>query len=106
MKEIAHRVHEDPLRCLPFQRLVKLFRNQSGVETTLVRMPLHSTESFAESFRIAILTARADLDAASNRVPGRICPLDGRVLRHDFWLLSAPANVSIRLDAPARNSAL
>ena len=69
-------------------------------------MRLHSTESFAESFRIAILTARADLDAASNRVPGRICPLDGRVLRHDFWLLSAPANVSIGLDAPARNSAL
>ena len=69
-------------------------------------MPLHSTESFAESFRIAILTARADLDAASNRVPGRICPLDGRVLRHDFWLLSAPANVSIGLDAPAQNSAL
>lgn len=45
-------------------------------------MPGHPSESFGKPLSIAICAAGTDLGATRNRVPSRISPLNGGVVRH------------------------
>ena len=76
VKEIAHRVDEDPLRLLPAKRLLQFFGDEAEVEALLKWMSLYSAEAFRKSFGVAVLATGADLRAAANRIPGRVGPLD------------------------------
>lgn len=55
---------------------MELFGNEPEIETLLVWVPLHSTESFRECLRIAMLAAGTDLRAPAHWIPCRISPLD------------------------------
>ena len=45
-------------------------------------MPLNPAKPLSKSFGIAVFAPRADLDAATNGIPGRVGPFDVRVKRH------------------------
>src|SRR5262249_31773752 len=45
-------------------------------------MTRNATKTLGEGFRIAVLTARTDLGAASNRIPSRVGPFDLRLVAH------------------------
>jgi hypothetical protein len=64
------------------QRFGQFVRNHPQVETLFVRMPWHSSKAFGEGFRIAVGTARADLGATGDRIPGSISPFDRALLSH------------------------
>src|SRR5262245_11743728 len=81
MEQVTHRVHEDHFRRRPSEWLSEFFRYDAEVEALLVRMSGHSTEAFGKRLGVAVKTARTDLRATPHRVPGRVGPFDGGVLR-------------------------
>src|SRR5882757_8107705 len=82
MKKIAHRVHENHPGSLPSERLEEPFGPQRQVKACSERMTGDTSKAFREPLGVAIVTTGADLCAAGDRVPGRICPLDSAVVSH------------------------
>jgi hypothetical protein len=83
MEEIAHGIDEDLPRGLPAERLPELFRDKADVEPLFKGVSWNATKALRESLGIAILAARADLRAATHRIPGRVGPFDLGLFAHD-----------------------
>lgn len=79
MKQIAHGVDENHFGISPTERLRELFGHESQVEALLVGMPLDAAKTLCERLGITVFAARADFRAAAHRVPGCVCPFDGRL---------------------------
>src|SRR4249919_757181 len=92
VEKVAHGVHEDHSRSLPFLRLIKSLRPDTQIEPLLVRMTRNASPSLRESLCIAGGAARRDLVATGNRVPSRLSPLDTRFICH---ALSYPMALSL-----------
>src|SRR5262249_49699005 len=82
VKQIAHGVDEDHSRLAPSERFRQFLRNKSQVESLFERMSCYAPKSLSEAFSVAVLTARTDLRAATNRIPRRISPFDLGKKRH------------------------
>jgi len=82
MEEVAHRVHEDPARRRPTDRVAELLRYEPEIEAELKRMTFYAAETFGERLGVAMLAARADLRAAAHRIPRGIRPFDLGVFAH------------------------
>jgi hypothetical protein len=76
MKEVAHGIDEYHAGLLPTQRLGQLLRYQTRIEAAFIGVARNAAKSFRKNFCIAILTARTNLGAPSDRVPSRVCPLN------------------------------
>src|SRR5579863_1489456 len=96
MEKVAHRINEDYFGFAPAQWLRELFRNQAQIKTLFVRMPLHPTKAFSESFGVAVFAAWADFGATTDGIPRGVRPLNGRSRAH---ILAFPGNVTITLSA-------
>ncbi len=55
---------------------------QTQAKAIAVPSVAHGREAESKAFRVAILAARTDLCAPSDRIPGGIRPLDGRIDSH------------------------
>jgi hypothetical protein len=86
VEQVAHGVDENALPGPPTERLVQLVGHKAKIEALLERMSPHPAESLRKSLGIAMLASRADLRAASDRVPGGVSPLDRRNLGHGVLL--------------------
>src|SRR5262245_33274385 len=82
MEEIAHRVDEDPSWLRPGRWHGHEVRLKRHVELISVSRLTHCMKASRHSERVAVLTARTDLCAASYGIPSRVCPLDRRCLCH------------------------
>ena len=82
MEQVGHRVHENLPRFSPPQRLLYLFGHEAQVEPLLVRMSRDASEPFRERLGVTVFTARAELRAATYRVPGALRPSDGGLCAH------------------------
>lgn len=76
MEQIAHGVDEHKFRRAPVEWLHKLVHRQSQIEPLFIGVPLDAAETLRESFGVAMLTARADLGAATDGIPGGVGPFD------------------------------
>src|SRR5262249_23750787 len=88
VKEIAHRVDEDRLRLPPMQGQLQHLWLEGQLEAVLVVCLPHRLEPLCHPFCVTVLAPWTDLGAASNRVPGGLCPLDARSERHQNSFLS------------------
>src|SRR5450759_939492 len=52
VEKIAHRIHEDSPGTLPLRGKAQSFGPDFQVKALLIRVPLHSTESFSKCLRI------------------------------------------------------
>ncbi len=92
MKQVAHGVDEDGLRCLPGQRQRQSVLVYRQVEPgRIVRLP-HGLEAFGHAFSIAVLAPGADLGAAGDGIPGRFRPFYGRTYTHSQLLQQVSGN--------------
>lgn len=82
VKQIAHGIHEDHARRSPAQGFIQLLGDEPKVEPLLERMTGDAAKAFCERFGVTVGTSGANLRAASNGIPGRIRPLDLRVVTH------------------------
>src|SRR6202022_2153265 len=82
VKKIAHRIHEDHSRALPYKRLQEPLGPKREVESGLKRMPRHAAKPLGKSSGIAVVATRTDLRAPGHRVPRRVSPFDCAVFRH------------------------
>jgi len=64
-------------------RLFQALRAQCQIEAGLERVPARSPESFREAFGVAMIAAGADLRAARDWIPRRVCPLYRRRFCHE-----------------------
>ena len=62
----------------------QLFRHKTKIKPLLVRVVLHTAKTLRESRSIAVLTAGANLLAATNRIPCRVGPLDFGFAEHSL----------------------
>src|SRR5665213_1901976 len=76
VEQVAHRVYEDALRLLPFERLHDALSSERQVEAALERVAGHAAEALRERLGVAVIAAGANLRAAGDGVPGRIRPFD------------------------------
>src|SRR5438445_384727 len=88
---VADRVHAHHLWSSPAQRLGEFVRNKAQVESLFVGVPFYAPEPLGEHFGVAVFASGTDLCAPTNRIPGRVRPLDGT--------LSAHIGSSLRLSA-------
>jgi hypothetical protein len=79
VKQIAHGVHEDPLRLSPSQWPIQHLRLQGQLETVSVVVRAHRFEAAGHSARVAVLAAGAGIVATRYRVPRRLRPFDCRL---------------------------
>jgi hypothetical protein len=60
MKQIRHAVNEDPLRTGPLERLKKLSRHKTDVNSLLKRVARDATKPLGEGLGMAVSTTRTD----------------------------------------------
>ena len=82
VEKIAHGVYENALRPLYSQWFIQLLGDELQVETLFERMPGTPAKALRESLGVQVLAPLADFDAAADRVPRRVGPLDGRRSAH------------------------
>ena len=84
VKEITHRVHEYLGRCLPLDRVPDLMRAQRHAEPVGER---DATHSLRNALGVAMVAARGDLGASSNRISCMRSPAYPRVVRRSrrWW---------------------
>ena len=63
--------------------LIELAGNEPGIKAMFIGMAGNPPEPLSKCLCIAMLAARADLSASTNRVPGGVSPFDLRVVAHD-----------------------
>jgi hypothetical protein len=78
VEEIAHGVHEYHSRRGPMQRCFKKVRLQRGTKLVSIAVLAHRMKSARHTLGVAELASRADLGAASDRVPSGVRPFDLR----------------------------
>ena len=76
MKEVTHRVDEDPPWLSPTQWLFKSIWPQGEIETIFEGMTRYTSKSLGEALRVAQVAAARDLGATRYRIPRRIGPFD------------------------------
>lgn len=76
MKQVAHRVHENPPRRFPRARQIKRVFVQRHSKAPAVAVIPHRSQTQRQAFGIAVLAAGADLRATRHRIPRRLCPFD------------------------------
>src|SRR5215831_10725947 len=86
MEEVAHRIHEDHARLAPAKWLFKPFGPECEIEAVFEWMARRAPEALRETLRIAEVAPSTDLRASRHGIPGRIGPLDGRLLSHALRL--------------------
>jgi hypothetical protein len=84
VEQVTHRIYEDHPRLLPFKRLRKAFGPQNEIKAVFERMPRHPPEALRKSLSITIVAAGAYFRAPGYWIPGRVCPLDCALVRHDL----------------------
>src|SRR5262249_55598734 len=82
VEQIAHGIDEDHPRFVPAQRISEFLWDQPEIESPFVGMALDATEPLSEGLGITVLAPRADLRAATDRIPRRIRPFNCRVIAH------------------------
>ena len=82
VKEVTHRVDEYHPRPGPLERIGKFFRNEPQIETLFIRMARNTAEPLGKCLGVAVGTARTDLRATPDWVPGRVSPFDASVVAH------------------------
>ena len=76
VEEVAHGIDENHFGLAPAERLGEFFGNEARIEALFVGMAFDAAESFGKGFGVAVFAAGADFGAATDRVPGRVGPLD------------------------------
>src|ERR1039458_4002608 len=85
LKQIAHRIDKHQLGRPPGKRLRQLLRHQPQIKPLLIRMPLDPAKPLSKRLGVAVLATRANLDTATDGVPGCVGPFDMRIEAHrDF----------------------
>lgn len=82
VKEVTHRVDEDPPRLPPACWFVQLLRNKAEVKPLLERVSRNPAKPLGEDLRVAELAAGAHLRATTYRVPRGVRPLDRGSVTH------------------------
>lgn len=102
VEKVAHRIHEDVPRAAPTQRFLQFLRDETQIESLLVRMTVNSAKTLCERCRVTVLASRADLRAATHRIPGRISPFDIAVFTHrcPYPLFLYPLKMSSAIPDP------
>lgn len=82
MKQIAHRVHENPSRLFPRVRQIENVFMERDTKPSPVAMIPHCAQAQREPLGITVLAAGADLCATRYRVPRRLGPFDVGICCH------------------------
>ena len=82
VKEVTHRVDEDPPRLPPACWFIQLLRNKTEIEPLLERVARNAAKPLGEDLGVAELAAGAHLRATTYRVPRRVGPLDRGSITH------------------------
>ena len=82
VEEVAYGVHEDPSRPFPRERLQEPLRAKREIEPVLKRMAGCPSKSLGKAGCVTVVATARDLRTTRYRVPGRVCPFDGRVVTH------------------------
>src|SRR5262245_51005188 len=82
VKQVTHRIDENPLRLSPSQRVVELLRHQPQVEALFVRVPGHAAKPLGKRLGVTPRAAWRDLRAPAHGIPGSVGPFDFRVIAH------------------------
>jgi hypothetical protein len=82
VKELAHGIDKGEPRLRPCKRLNEPLGAQGEIEAAFERMAGHAAEAFRKPLDISVISTRANLRAAGDRVPCGIGPLDGALLGH------------------------
>lgn len=82
MEQVGHGINEDSTGPFPAKRELEARLPKAQVEALLVMMAGYAAEALSEGQGVAVIAPRRDLRAPSNRIPGSVCPLDGRSASH------------------------
>ena len=82
VKQVAHRIDEDPSRSFPGDWLGKPFWAKRKIEPVLERMSRCAAEPLGKALSITIIATARDLGATSYRVPSCISPFNCGFARH------------------------
>ena len=76
LEKVAHAVYEDAFWGAPAERFEEFGGDEAGVEAVFVGVVGDAPESLGEGFGVAVFAAGGYFDAAPERVPGGVGPLD------------------------------
>jgi len=76
VKQIAHRIHKDQSRLTPGLGQIDDIFVERNFEAVMISSIAHRLEAQSQTLGIAILATSADLRAAGDRIPRRLCPFN------------------------------